>query len=540
MYEEYFGLTTKPFSIVPDPRYFFMSGGHSEALAHLLYGINSEGGFVLLTGEVGTGKTTVCRRLLEIMPEEVEVAFILNPKMTAEELLATICDEFGIGYPEGTASIKVFVARINDYLLGVHERGRRAILIIEEAQNLTPDVLEQIRLLTNLETNSRKLLQIIMLGQPELREMLARPELRQLSQRITARYHLGPLSPEETGAYVDYRLSVAGWQRGRLFPQPVVRRLFRLTRGVPRLINVICDRALLGAYVQGKERVDMRTLMQAAREVSGEQSPRRRRRTLYAGIGGLLLLLLCAAFVTAYALRRPLLSGPGSLPATSGQVAAPAAKVAAPVQTPQNLDRPGDEKAVVREAAYGALFEAWGLPYREPGGEACLQAQSRGLECAEGVGSISELRAINRPAVLTFFDEKGSYYGTLLALSEGDASVALGKETRRVPIGEIERRWRGEYLLLWRPPSGYSGGVKPGSRGPVVGWLARQLALAEGRPAPSSRERVYDGDMVNQVKRFQTAAGLTADGLAGPKTIMRLTAAAAGGEPSLSGGNMVR
>ena len=194
MYIEHFGLKEIPFSIAPDPRYLYMSDGHREALAHLLYGMNSDGGFVLLTGEVGTGKTTVCRRLLESVPQDAEIAFILNPKLTVSELLASVCDEFGVSYPEGNASIKVFVDRISAYLLGACESGKRAVLIIEEAQNLSPEVLEQLRLLTNLETDRRKLLQIILLGQPELREILGRPELRQLSQRITARYHLGPLS----------------------------------------------------------------------------------------------------------------------------------------------------------------------------------------------------------------------------------------------------------------------------------------------------------------------------------------------------------
>ena len=217
MYKEYFGLKENPFSIAPDPRYFYMSKGHGEALAHLVYGINTDGGFILLTGEVGTGKTTVCRCLLDHLPENSEVAFILNPKLTVEELLATICDEFGVSYPEGNTSNKVFVSAINNYLFNAHEKGKRAILIIEEAQHLSVDVLEQIRLLTNLETNQRKLLQIVLLGQPELRQLLVQPQLRQLNQRITVRYHLAPLLKEEVAAYVNHRLSVAGLSRGQLF-----------------------------------------------------------------------------------------------------------------------------------------------------------------------------------------------------------------------------------------------------------------------------------------------------------------------------------
>lgn len=274
MYKDYFGLRELPFSIAPDPRYLYMSGQHRDALAHLLYGINSDGAFILLTGEVGTGKTTVCRCLLEQMPPDCDIAFILNPKMTTAELLATVCDEFRIACPAGNTSIKVFVDAINAYLLDAHAKGRRAVLIIEEAQNLSPDLLEQIRLLTNLETNQRKLLQIIMLGQPELREMLAREDLRQLSQRITARYHLGPLSLQEVPAYIAHRLAVAG-VRGRLFPEALIRKIFGLSNGIPRLINLLCDRALLGTYAQGREEVDLPTLVKASQEVFGcDASPR--------------------------------------------------------------------------------------------------------------------------------------------------------------------------------------------------------------------------------------------------------------------------
>jgi general secretion pathway protein A len=296
LYTEYFGLREVPFSIVPDPHYFFISEGHREALANLMYGIKIDGGFVLLTGEVGTGKTTVCRCLLEHIPENCEIAFILNPKLSSVELLATICDEFGVSYPKGTRSIKDLVDRLNNFLLTIHEQDKRAILIIEEAQNLTVDVLEQIRLLTNLETSQRKLLQIIMLGQPELRDMLEKPELRQLSQRITARYHLGPLTNKEISAYIKHRLSVAGLLRGELFPPDTIKTLSRLTGGVPRLLNVICDRALLGTYIQGKEKIDNKTLLRAAREVSGKNPDRNKQtRKIYLWIVTLVIFLLNVA-----------------------------------------------------------------------------------------------------------------------------------------------------------------------------------------------------------------------------------------------------
>jgi len=269
MYKEYFGLKDLPFSIAPDPNYLYMSEKHREALAHLIYGIRSEGAFVLLTGEVGAGKTTICRCMLEQMPDNCDSAFIINPRLTDVELLASICEELGIKYPEDATSVKIFVDLINRRLLDSHASGRRTLLIIDEAQNLGQAALEQLRLLTNLETNRAKLLQIVLIGQPELRDMLNRTELRQLSQRITARFHLEPLSQKEMSEYISHRLSVAGSHRN-LFPGPIIRRLFHLSKGVPRIINLICDRALLGAYVQGKDAVDKKTLNKAAGEALGE------------------------------------------------------------------------------------------------------------------------------------------------------------------------------------------------------------------------------------------------------------------------------
>ena len=295
MYRKYFGMKRSPFSIAPDPRYLYMSEQHREALAHLLYGIRSDGGFVLLTGEVGTGKTTICRRLLETLTRNIVVAFIIHPSLSVAELLAAVCDEFGISYPKKT-NIKGLVDRINHFLLDLNAKRKKAILIIDEAQNLSNEVLEEIRLLTNLETNERKLLQIILIGQPELKDKLARPELSQLAQRIVARCHLGPLSNDEVISYVYHRLEVA---RGRsdLFSDDVLNSVYKYSGGIPRLINLICDRALLGAFVQEKEKVDGAILARAASEVLGINLPATNGKLKAALLAGIVFLTgLCLVY----------------------------------------------------------------------------------------------------------------------------------------------------------------------------------------------------------------------------------------------------
>ncbi len=267
MYTQYFGLTEKPFSIAPDPHFLYLSELHREALAHLLYGIERGGCLVLLTGEVGTGKTTVSRCLVEQLPEATDIALILNPKLTVFELLTTICEELGIAGIEAQGSVKHPIDALNRHLLNNHAKGRNTVLIIDEAQDLDPDILEQLRLLTNLETDKEKLLKIILIGQPELRETLNRPGLTQINQRITSRYHLLPLQEQDVFAYITHRCKIAGTGRASLFSDKAVKRIHKLSQGIPRLINLLCDRALLGAYVEGKDQVDRDIVDRAGREV---------------------------------------------------------------------------------------------------------------------------------------------------------------------------------------------------------------------------------------------------------------------------------
>jgi len=435
MYTDFFGLKEAPFSIAPDPRYLYMSERHREALAHLLYGIGSNGGFVLLTGEVGTGKTTVCRCLLEQVPESTEVAFIFNPKLSEVELLASICDELGIAYPWENRSIKIFVDRINEHLLAAHARGCNTVLIIDEAQNLSTEVLEQLRLLTNLETDKRKLLQIILLGQPELHDQLARPELRQLAQRITARYYLGPLEQHEVTNYIKHRLSVAG-SHDILFDRSSLTQLFRLSRGVPRLINVLCDRAMLGAYALDQKKVDGRILTKAAREVFGEKAYAKPRS------GGMLAWLVTGLFLAAAVLfwtyyynpqefarlpalfnsmvtREKQLSPSNTAPIQEKQPSPSSSTHAQEKQSAAEKPIPalaalqwpiGDSIAASHFEAFTELFRVWDVSYRsDTNGDPCLFAQPRGLQCLKYLNhpALPELRNTHGEQIKAFQQSQG-------------------------------------------------------------------------------------------------------------------------------------
>lgn len=534
MYQSYFGLAEAPFSISPDPRYLYLSQRHQEALAHLLFGVGGEGGFVLLTGDIGAGKTTICRCLLDQIPESCDVAYIFNPKLTVEELLSTICVEFGISHPPGNTSIKVFVDCLNDYLLAANARGRHTVLIIDEAQNLSADVLEQMRLLTNLETNQRKLLQIILLGQPELAAMLARPELQQLAQRIVARYHLGPLTRAEVAAYVRHRLEVAGTTR-QLFPPSLMGRLYRLSGGVPRVINVICDRALLGAFVQGKERVDSATLAKAADEVLHQPGARHAPGQRALAVG--LMLVAGAALVLLVNRLEQREGAPAAQPAVAEPVAeaerAPRPGAHAGATAMAEADWPDDGlRGRSQELAFAALFRAWGQDY--PGGDACREAVRAGMRCRVARSGLEELRHLNRPAVLTLRNSRGQeFHAALTGLDDNTATLAIGAETKQVTLGALADQWSGHYTLLWRMPPEASDNIRQGERGPAVAWLGRQLAQAQRRAVDPNAAPVFDDALARHVKQFQLAEGLIPDGAVGPQTLLRLSGIADSAAPRL-------
>ncbi|RFP09793.1 peptidoglycan-binding protein [Duganella sp. BJB488] len=549
MYTHFFNLKQSPFSIAPDPRYLFMSERHREALAHLLYGVGSGGGFVLLTGEIGAGKTTVCRCFMEQIPDNCKLAYIFNPKLSVEELLLSICDEFGIALaPQGRISVKGYVDAINAYLLDSHAQGRNNVLIIDEAQNLSAEVLEQLRLLTNLETSERKLLQIILIGQPELRAMVARPELEQLAQRVIARYHLGSLSEAETGAYIEHRLAVAGAAAIAPFPRRLMGLVHSLAKGVPRRINLLCDRALLGAYVENQPQVTRNILRKAAAEVfarpdgvaggEGGRTGAARWPWVAAGVlGGVILSV--AGWQLAARDAKPALPG---AQAASAPVAAPRATLA--VAAPGAVSRAapagsatvpaakvalaGSASALGGEGAQGGsaaalrqLAAIWGLAL--PDGEPCPTAARLNLRCLQVKGGMAELRLLDRPAMLTLHDDPTApNYVLLTAIDDGGATiVAPGGKPQRIGLDALTARFDGEFTTFWRAPRSWRDEVSGGDHGPDVDWLARRLAQIYGLKKPLDDQPLSAGLRARLVD-FQTEQHLKADGVAGPKTFIRL------------------
>ncbi len=549
MYAPFFGLSREPFSIAPDPRFLYMSERHREALAHLLYGLGGGGGFVLLTGEIGAGKTTLGRCFLEQLPAHCAVAYIFNPKLSVLELLQTVCGEFGIAPMPDDASVKHLVDALNRFLLQAHAQGRQALLVIDEAQSLSAEVLEQLRLLTNLETAQRKLLQIILIGQPELRDMLAQPGLEQLAQRVVARYHLGPLSREDSARYVAHRLAVASPdpRAGEAMPfePPALAVLHRLAAGVPRRINLLADRAMLGAYAQGRRRVDKRTVLQAAAEVFGE----RRHAAARGGLGwplaawwtvALLGLMAVTLAVWAWQLRVAASQGglvltdpaTGAASASAGAAMAPlAASVGAtPAPAPPRVALA--DPAEVLTGAHADEGSAWrelALHWQVAigHGQACsvvLQAQ---LACLrQPQGGLPALVRADRPALLTLVGAAGKRaFVVLLALDADQATLQAGARRWVLGLPALASIWRGESATLWRTPPGWQEGADAAAQDRTRAWVTGHLPPGDAANPSPLRERIA---------AFQVMQGLPSDGRAGPLTLMQLNRLAGVDEPRLS------
>lgn len=548
MYANYFGLKEASFSITPDPHYLFLSEQHREALAHLIYGAGETGGFVLLTGEVGTGKTTVCRAFLDQLPEHVDIALILNPAMTVTELLLAVCDEFRITLSEEDRTVKRLVDRLNQYLLAAHAQGRRPVLMIDESQNLRPKVLEQIRLLTNLETPKRKLLQIFLVGQPELRTLLHRPGLRQLNQRITARYHLRPFDARDTAGYVRHRLAVAGVDRV-LFTRSALRRIHRISGGVPRLINILCDRALLGACVTRSPLVTRRIVDKAAGEVQDWPSSNRSADPpLRVAIAAVLLVLMVVAWWMVWdrtvgtglpqpfagILERwlPRARVPAADEPTQDQPVAAQEGAGPPQASLAQVEFEGppepeiDPTALMLDhaSAMRLLLSRWGVELGKLGSqEPCAKLDSFGLSCENDEGGWSRLRDYDRPALLRLRDSQGNEgYAAIGALDAEHATLDLPDGRRTLALADLDPLWLGEFLMVWQPPPVGTSVIGPGSRRAAVRWLRKLLSQVPELELQDNGSGRFDRAIEDAVRRFQTRAGLETDGIAGPRTLIRL------------------
>ena len=525
MYTRYFGLREYPFALSPDPRYLYLSRRHQEALAHLRYGITQAGGFVQLTGEVGTGKTLVIRALLERLPETVDVALILYPFLSVREFVAAILDDLRIPHDKNESSLKALIEALNAYLLEAHARGRRVVLIIDEAQKLSHEILEQVRLLTNLETSKEKLLQILLVGQPELEGLLAQRDLRQLASRVTARYNLSTLSSQETAEYVTHRLRVAG-AHAPLFTRAALRAVHRLAHGTPRSINVVCDRALLGAYALSRVQVNAAMVQRAAREVG--RPPRRASHALAAAVGA--LALASALAVAGWYASRPQRALP-PLKAAAAPTPAPAVATAVAAATPAPPPAPSLAAVLAdpavrsdTDSAFQTLFARWQLDYDKlPGSTACERAAEAGLRCELLEGSWNQLRALDRPAVVELVDASGVRHNAVVTgLRENEVTLDFAGKTYRFPLATVDARWFGKALVLWRPPVTETL-LRRGMQGAGVAWLREALAKAQGATLPAANAPArFDGALEAQVKQFQRLHQLPVDGIVGELTLQRL------------------
>lgn len=535
MYLRYFGLDEAPFSITPDPAFVYLSQRHRDALAHLLYGVGQggSGGFVQLTGEVGTGKTTLCRCLLEQIPEGTRIALLLNPMVTPRELLAAVSEELGVDISASVDSTRLLVDGLNQFLLEAHGRGERVVVVIDEAQNLSPEALEQVRLLTNLETSKEKLLQIVLLGQPELRDLLQRRNLRQLAQRITARFHLSPLGPKDTHLYIRHRMQVAGAQRNP-FRRSAMNALYQRSQGIPRLINIIADRALIAAFV--KERMDVTTAMvhEAANEVQlGEKQVKRTRWPWMAA---------AAAVVLVAALTIKFIDRPAPTPTTkvAPEVLPPVVENTVQAVEPQtdpvltNPQEAGPELRPVIEAlspewvlgnqhlVWQGLADAWS----DPSGAFAIQAscsgdQGRGYACLRDEGSWAKIRRLNLPVVLILQLQTPAYLllrgldGERLLVGSNDQPTTVSKES-------VEALWYGTYLVAWPQAPGWPAEVSRGDAGPAVATI---VEMASRVAMPYHGEGVFDNGLESWLKDFQARNGLEVDGIVGRNTLLYLMTA---------------
>ena len=520
MYHTFFGLTEPAFSIAVNPRYLYMSQQHKDALAHLLYGV-SGGGFVMLTGEVGTGKTTIIRCLLEQMPDNTDIAIVMNPMSNVPELLTTICDELDAAYLSDEPTVKDLTDALHSFLLRNHTRGRNTVLLIDEAQLLSPQALEQVRLLTNLETTTQKLLHIILVGQPELKTLLAKPELRQLAQRITARFHLTPLTLTETQAYIRHRLKVAGLPEGRgPFPFAIIKRIHAFTGGIPRLINVICERCLIGAYGSNKQRVDNTIFNAARKEVIGglEQAKAKQHLIWKIAVG-----IFCVALIGNTIYFTQFAKAPAAKDPAPTQIASATRSITSVMQTTAATNT-----AAIRNypAAENVLFTYLGMPIA-PETRPCSKNNKTSQQCTKtDLHTWTDIIELNRPAILTMSTpEKFSTYLVVIGVNSENALVLNEHQERvAIPLATIGRDWTGELVYVWKKPPAFSEAMVLGDSSPTVAWVAQQFAKLDNQKDPLTDD-LFSLALEERLKIFQRSKNITADGNINEETLMKLNEA---------------
>ncbi len=528
MYLDFYGFREKPFNLTPDPCFVFLSKTHKEAFAHLLYGINNRAGFIGLTGEVGSGKTTVLRALFsQLDADHHRTALIFNPCLSAPELLHSINREFGISTDasKGPGALEA----LNLFLLEQNAEGRTVVLAIDEAQNLEASVLEQIRLISNLETGKEKLIQIILSGQPELLEILKRDEMRQLSQRITVRYHLQPMDFQDTAHYIDHRLEVAGGKGKIIFSRGALKRVYGYSRGLPRPINTACDRALMVAFARDTARISSRIAAAGIDDMMSSTSPYTRRQRLILIPTGAVLAAVIAAGIyfrwPDFADRVIASRHVGAMEErTKKERGVPDEKFSRTL--PAELGKISEPESA--RMAFNTLAGLWNVQPVSEGGDLDLKgiaraAQDRQLRLYRFSGNLGALLRIDYPAVLEFImpGMQGKRYASLVGMQKDrlliDPPIAGAGP---ISFSELEKYWTGQGFLLWKNPLNLQTRMSPGSRGEQIERLQGLLGEAGVYHVPATG--VYDGNTLSAIKKFQHSEGIEQDGIVGSQTLMLL------------------
>ncbi|MCX2757482.1 AAA family ATPase [Vibrio sp. Sgm 22] len=537
MYKEYFGFVEMPFSIVPNSRYLFLSQRHQEAMQNLQAGLGEGGGFAMLTGEVGTGKTTVAKAMLSSLDSHTQAGLILNPTFSNTDLLEAICDEFEVEYPE-QASLKQLSQAIHYFLLDSHAEGIQTLLVIDEAQHLAADVLEQLRLLTNLETDSRKLLKVLLVGQPELQQHLQTTQLRQLAQRITGRYHLLPLNTEETGKYIAFRLETAGGEQ-MLFSNRSIKLIAQYTHGIPRLINLVCDKALQLAFHDGEQLPSNETVNRACQQVMAFQAdvyhvekPRSigiaPKLFQYAGIATLSVGLAVATFnftpsyidswlpaeTESEAKTEVLEHAQRSLVADTAKLAADPkpSKFALPQDIQQHLMQGTNRSLAIKD-----LYTLWGYQSSLRDG-LCLTEPQSVFVCEQQQANLDTLLELGVPVVLNLDIDQKPVFAVLYGVSEDSVELLVNEKLLVMPTQSLEQIWQGDYVAIWKQPLRET--LKEGYQGEAVALL--DLLLSEVLGEVVSGSDVFDYELKMKIEAFQTWQGMSVDGIAGKRTLARL------------------